>query len=70
MILNKGIRFVCTDERSNILKGFGCKYSIYILCKEDACIVAYARKYQSYFNELTQLKDAKELIDTIKQSYP
>ena len=65
-----GIQFICTDERSNILKGFGCKYSIYVLCKEDACIVTYAPKYQSYFNELTQLKDAKELIDTIKQSYP
>ena len=65
-----GIQLICTDERSHILKGFGCKYSIYVLCKEDACIVTYAPKYQSYFNELTQLKDAKELIDTIKQSYP
>ena len=65
-----GIQFICTDERSNILKGFGCKYSIYVLCKEDACIVAYAPKYQSYFNELTQLTDVKELIDTINQSYP
>ena len=49
-----GIQFICTDERSHILKGFGCKYSIYVLCKEDACIVTYAPKYQSYFNELTQ----------------
>ena len=65
-----GIQLICTDERSHILKGFGCKYSIYVLCKEDACIVTYAPKYQSYFNELTQLKDAKGLIDTIKQSYP
>ena len=27
-----GIQFICTDERSHILKGFGCKYSIYVLC--------------------------------------
>ena len=66
----QGIRFVCTDERSNILKGFGCKYSIYILYKEDACIVSYSPKYQSYFDELTQLTDIKELIATINQSYP
>ena len=65
-----GIQFVCTDERSRILKGFGCKYSIYILCKEDACIVSYSPKYQSYFDELTQLMDVKELIATINQSYP
>lgn len=65
-----GIQFVCTDERSLILKGFGCKYSIYILCKGDACIVAYSPKYQSYFDELTKLTDAKELITTINQSYP
>ena len=65
-----GIQFVCTDERSRILKGFGCKYSIYILCKEDACIVSYSPKYQPYFDELTQLTDVKELIATINQSYP
>ena len=64
-----GIQFVCTDERSRILKGFGCKYSIYILCKEDACIVSYSPKYQPYFDELTQLIDVKELIATINQSY-
>ena len=65
-----GIQFVCTDERSRILKGFGCKYSIYILCKEDACIVSYSPKYQPYFDELTQLTDVMELIATINQSYP
>lgn len=65
-----GIQFVCTDERSRILKGFGCKYSIYILCKEDACIVSYSPKYQPYFDELTQLTDVKGLIATINQSYP
>ena len=65
-----GIQFVCTDERSRILKGFGWKYSIYILCKEDACIVSYSPKYQPYFDELTQLTDVMELIATINQSYP
>ena len=65
-----GIQFVCTDERSRILKGFGCKYSIYILCKEDACIVSYSPKYQPYFDDLIQLTDVKELIATINQSYP
>ena len=64
------IQFICTDERSNILKGFGCKYSIYILCKEDACIVSYSPKYQPYFDDLIQLTDVKELIATINQSYP
>ena len=66
----QGIRFVCTDERSNILRGFGCKYSIYILCKEDACIVSYSPKYQPYFDELTQPTAVKELIATINQFYP
>ena len=66
----QGIQFVCTDERSLILKGFGCKYSIYILCKEDACTVAYSPKYKSYFDELTKLTNAKDLITIINQSYP
>ena len=30
-----GILFVCSDSRNEEVKGFGCKYSIYILVNED-----------------------------------
>ena len=43
-----GISFVCSASRNDALKGFGCKYSIYVLVKEDACIVSYAPKYAGF----------------------
>ena len=49
-----GISFVCFASRNDALKGFGCKYSIYVLVKEDACIVSYAPKYAGFFKELQE----------------
>ena len=49
-----GISFVCSASRNDALKGFGCKYSIYVLVKEDACIVSYAPKYAGFFKELQE----------------
>lgn len=49
-----GISFVCSASRNDALKGFGCKYSIYVLVKEDACIVSYAPKYAGFFEELQE----------------
>ena len=48
----KGISFVCSDSRNDVVRGFGCKFSIYILVKEDACIVSYAPKYAGFFTNL------------------
>ena len=50
----EGISFVCSASRNDALKGFGCKYSIYVLVKEDACIVSYAPKYAGFFKELQE----------------
>lgn len=47
-----GISFHCIDSRNDEVRGFGCKYSIYILLKEDACIVSYAPQYEDFFERL------------------
>ena len=47
-----GVFFVCSDSRNDEVKGFGCKYSIYTLVKEDACIVSYAPQYADFFEKL------------------
>lgn len=47
-----GITFVCSDSRNEEIRGFGCKYSIYVLVKEDACIVSYAPQYADFFKKL------------------
>ena len=48
---DRGISFVCTDSRNDEVRGFGCKYSIYILVKEDRCIVSYAPQYTPFFEK-------------------
>lgn len=47
-----GVFFVCSDSRNDEVKGFGCKYSIYTLVKEDAYIVSYAPQYADFFEKL------------------
>ncbi len=47
-----GITFVCSDSRNEYVKGFDCKYSIYVLVKEDTCIVSYAPQYADFFKKL------------------
>lgn len=47
-----GILFVCSGSRNDEVRGFGCKYSIYILVKENVCIVSYAPQYSDFFKKL------------------
>lgn len=49
-----GISFVCSDSRNDEVKGFGCKYSIYVLVTEDACVVSYAPQYADFFKQLQE----------------
>ena len=62
----KGIKFVCSESRNEELRGFGCKYSIYILIKEDACIISYAPKYTDFFKKLqdASIADILKAVDT------
>ena len=43
-----GMLFVCSDARNDEVRGFGCRYSIYALIKEDVCIVSYAPQYKDF----------------------
>ena len=61
-----GISFVCSDSRNDEVRGFGCKYSIYVLVKEDACIVSYAPQYANFFKKLQDVSavDILAAVDT------
>ncbi len=50
--VSKGIHFVRSEARDQEVKGFGCKYAVYILVKEDVCIVSYAPQYTRFLNAL------------------
>ncbi|MBE5817657.1 MAG: GNAT family N-acetyltransferase [Clostridiales bacterium] len=49
-----GVTFVCSESRNEEVKGFGCKYSVYVLVKDDVCIVSYAPKYADFFQKLKE----------------
>ena len=63
-----GISFVCTDSRNEEVRGLGCKYSIYVLVKEDACIVSYAPQYAGFFQKLQNASIA-EILTAIETSF-
>ena len=50
--LKSGIHFVCTSFRDNTVKGFNCKYTVYVLIKEDLCVISYSPKYTDFFEKL------------------
>lgn len=50
--LRRGVHFVCTAERDRILKGYGCKFPLYILRKDDLCVVAYSPALRSFIELL------------------
>lgn len=66
---NKGISFVCTESRNDEVRGFGCKYSIYILVKENACIISYAPQYADFFEKL-QGKSVDDILTAVKTAFP
>lgn len=64
----QGIYFICSNERDSVLKGFGCKFTLYILLKDDLCIVSYSPKYRNYIDELKDFS-VDEIISTVNIKY-
>jgi len=63
-----GVSFVCSDSRNDEVRGFGCKYSIYILVKEDVCVVSYAPQYADFFKNL-QDSSAVDILTAVDTSF-
>ena len=63
-----GISFVCSDSRNDEVRGFGCKYSVYVLVKEDACIVSYAPQYADFFKKLRGVS-AADILTAVETSF-
>ncbi len=52
--LEAGVHFICSPERDWILKGYGCKYPLFILEKGDLCVVSYSPAFQDLIGTLKQ----------------
>lgn len=66
--VTKGIHFVCSEARDHEVKGFGCKYTVYILVKEDVCIISYAPKYTQFLNALNGC-GVDEVLSAVNRTY-
>ena len=60
--------FVRTESRNEELRGLGCKYSIYVLVKDDVCIVSYAPQYADFFKKLHGMS-ASDILREIEASF-
>lgn len=66
--VEQGIHFVCSAERDAELRGFGCKYTLFILVKDGLCIVSYSPKYNEYIDELKEY-NTDEIIAAVNHKY-
>ena len=48
----QGSCFTCSAARGEKLNGFGCRYAIYILIKDDLCAAAYSPEHKTVMERL------------------
>ncbi len=63
-----GIHFVCAAERDDLLKGYGCKYALYILRKADLCVVAYSPALEDFVGKLER-SDPDGILAAVERKY-
>lgn len=50
--LGRGTHFICSAGRDEYLKAFGCKYTIWLLVKDDLLVSAYSPRYKELLRSL------------------
>ncbi len=66
--LKPGTYFVCSEARDEKLKGFGCKYPIYILANDVWCVAAYSPRYREWV-EQQKLYGRDKMIAAISEKF-
>ena len=66
--LKDGVHFVCSAERDEAVKGFGCRYGVYILVKDALCVAAYSPRHEALFEGLKGLS-AEEIIEEVRKEH-
>lgn len=59
-----GVTFVCSESRNEELRGLGRRYTIYMLVKDDVCVVSYAPEYTDFFRKRQGMNAAGLLTET------
>ena len=66
--LDPGVHFVCSAERDEEVRGFGCRYGIYILVKNSLCVATYSPRHEALFERLKGLSP-EELIEAVEKEH-
>lgn len=66
--LKCGNRFICSAERDRILKGYGCKYPLFILKKDNLCVASYSPAFKDFMDALKQ-NHADQIIAAAEEKY-
>lgn len=66
--LAPGMHFICSPERDEYLGAYGCKYSIWLLIKDNLCVAAYSPKYEELFEGLRGL-ECEEVVSELDRRF-
>lgn len=64
--IKQGVYYIKDEKRDNVLKGLGCKYSIYILIKNNTIIISYSPKYEKYILSIKNLNISEQIYNIKK----
>lgn len=67
---NQDIVYVETNERDKIMKGFGCKFSIYAFISNEQIIIAYSPKFHNIFIKLKEIINQDNIVMILKSYFP
>ena len=66
--LKPGMHFVCSAARDQMLKGYGCKYSLFLLRRDSLTVAAYSPKHKEFMESLKG-RGAEETLAAAEQNF-
>ena len=66
--LEGGVHFICSPERDEEVRGFGCRYGVYILVREGLLVAAYSPRYEGLFEGLKG-KSPEEIVAAVRRQH-
>lgn len=66
--LKSGTYFICSAERDKLLKGFGCKYTLFIFVSNGLSVVSYSPKHHDLIESMKKCS-IDEIISTVQQKH-
>ena len=66
--VKSGLYFVCSAARDQMLKGYGCKYSLFLLRRDSLTVAAYSPKHKEFMESLKG-RGAEEILAAAEQNF-